>query len=162
MTYAKVFGTHQPHRPTHASEKTGSAEQLASKLGISRSTLFETLNLMKDYGAEIAYCPHRQTYYYTQEGRFEIGFKPKNKLSKDDMEKISGGHKKYFTQSDIIAHLPFMFATVNRFTIVQNIWFNIEATAIVKKHAQALKILHSVKIDEFALVQNLSDRHIHH
>lgn len=82
-------------------KKTGSAEQLASKLGISRSTLFETLNLMKDYGAEIAYCPHRQTYYYTQEGCFEIGFKPKNKLSKDDMEKISGGNCLFLTSSKL-------------------------------------------------------------
>jgi predicted DNA-binding transcriptional regulator YafY len=90
-------------------KNTGSAEELAAKLGISRSTLFETLNLMKDYGAEIAYCPHRQTYYYAQEGCFEIGFKPKNKLSKDDMEKISGGNyfvpttQKFFSPSPILS-----------------------------------------------------------
>lgn len=95
-------------------KKTGTADEFARKLCISRSTLFEMFSLMKDFGAEIAYCPHRQTYYYTQEGRFEIGFKPQNKLSEDDMEKISGGNKKYFAQSDIIGHLPFMFATVNK------------------------------------------------
>ncbi len=94
--------------------KTGTAKELANKLGISRSTLFETFEVMKAFGAEIAYCPHRQTYYYTQEGRFEIGFKPKNKLSEDEMEKITGGHKKYFAQSDIIGLLPFMFANVNQ------------------------------------------------
>ncbi|SFF56762.1 HTH domain-containing protein [Thermoflexibacter ruber] len=89
-------------------KKTGSAEQLASKLGISRSTLFETLNLMKDYGAEIAYCPHRQTYYYTQDGYFEIGFKPKNKLSKDDMEKISGGNCLFTTSSKFFSPSPIL------------------------------------------------------
>jgi predicted DNA-binding transcriptional regulator YafY len=73
-------------------KSTGTADELAEKLEISRSTLFETLSLMKDLGAEIAYCPHRQTYYYTQEGRFEIGFKPARKLSPDEMEKITGGN----------------------------------------------------------------------
>ena len=74
-------------------KSTGSAEDLATKLGISRSTLFETFEVMRAFGAEIAYCNTRKTYYYTQEGNLEIGFKPQNKLSKDDMEKISGGIK---------------------------------------------------------------------
>lgn len=79
-------------------KNTGCANELAEKLGVSRSTLFETLNVMKDFGAEIAYCSYRQTYYYAKEGRFEIGFKPKNKLSY--MFLIH--RKKYFAQSEIM------------------------------------------------------------
>jgi predicted DNA-binding transcriptional regulator YafY len=92
-------------------KNTGSADELAEKLEISRSTLFETLNLMKSLGAEIAYCPHRQTYYYAQEGRFEIGFKPNRKLPPDEMEKISGGNwyapSCYFPASGSVGWLAF-------------------------------------------------------
>ena len=46
---------------------TGTPDQLAHRLGMSRRSLFDYLNLMK---APIKYCSHRQSYYYETEGRF--------------------------------------------------------------------------------------------
>lgn len=53
---------------------TGNPEQFASRLRISPRTLYESLDLMKRLGAPIAYCKGRQSYYYSEEGEFTIGF----------------------------------------------------------------------------------------
>jgi hypothetical protein len=53
---------------------TGKPNEFAEKLNISRSTLFEYLNLLKRYGAPIEYNPLIQSYYYTDGGNFEIKF----------------------------------------------------------------------------------------
>lgn len=49
---------------------TGTAGELAERLGISRAQVYEYLNLMKDFGAPIKYCKYRQSYYYDEEGKF--------------------------------------------------------------------------------------------
>lgn len=52
------------------SKSTGSPDQAAHKLGMSRSAFFEFKNeLVDDYGFPIAYCPVRCTYFYTESGR---------------------------------------------------------------------------------------------
>jgi biotin operon repressor len=43
---------------------TGSPEEFASKMNLSRSTLFETLQEMKGMGVDIRYSNIRETYYY--------------------------------------------------------------------------------------------------
>jgi DNA-binding IclR family transcriptional regulator len=53
---------------------TGTPAELASKLDIAESTLYEFLNVMKDMGAPIYYNKDRRSYCYEQEGRFTIGF----------------------------------------------------------------------------------------
>jgi predicted DNA-binding transcriptional regulator YafY len=57
------------------SEHTGDAQQLATQLGIARSTLFKYLNDMKELGAPIAYCRQRKTFYYRDKGFFMLHFK---------------------------------------------------------------------------------------
>lgn len=50
---------------------TGSPETLATRLGISRRTLFFTLNFMRDsLNAPIAYNRFRETYFYAEKGLF--------------------------------------------------------------------------------------------
>lgn len=49
---------------------TGNPDQLARRLGISRRCLFDYLQLMKDNGAPIKYCPSRCSYFYEVEGQF--------------------------------------------------------------------------------------------
>ena len=46
---------------------TGDSRQLAGRLHVSKSTLFRYLNELRNFGAPIAYCPHRRHYYYEQE-----------------------------------------------------------------------------------------------
>jgi predicted DNA-binding transcriptional regulator YafY len=44
-------------------EKTGSADEFAYRIGISRRMLFNYLDDLKDMGLEIEYCRKRKTYY---------------------------------------------------------------------------------------------------
>lgn len=60
---------------------TGSSNQFANKIGISRSMLMENLREMKEMGAPIVYCRHRETYYYSTECNLIIEFSNINSQS---------------------------------------------------------------------------------
>jgi biotin operon repressor len=47
-------------------ERTGNAEQLANKLGFSRRTLFNYMDLLKDEGLNIKFCRTRVTYFFAE------------------------------------------------------------------------------------------------
>lgn len=49
---------------------TGNHEALAGRLGISVSALYRHLDILKSLGADIAYCHHRQTFYYQEDFDF--------------------------------------------------------------------------------------------
>jgi len=51
---------------------TGSPGEFADKLGIRRSTLFQSLQEMKEMGVDIRYSNLRGTYYYGDERRIAI------------------------------------------------------------------------------------------
>lgn len=53
---------------------TGTPTQLAEKLDISESMLYEYLNVLREQGAPISYDKNKQTYYYDINGRFKIIF----------------------------------------------------------------------------------------
>ena len=54
---------------------TGTPDQMAEKLGISRATLFRWLEqLTDDLGLPIDYDEYRKTYYYTKRGWFVVKF----------------------------------------------------------------------------------------
>ena len=53
---------------------TGTPQQLANRLDISESSLYQYLAFMKRMGAPIAYCKYRCSYYYTDNGNFTIKF----------------------------------------------------------------------------------------
>ncbi|WEK35471.1 MAG: HTH domain-containing protein [Candidatus Pseudobacter hemicellulosilyticus] len=55
---------------------TGTPTELADKLGISERSVYEYLNLMKEFGAPIKFNSYRQSYYYDEEGCFQISFLP--------------------------------------------------------------------------------------
>lgn len=61
---------------------TGTPSQLAHRLGISERSLYEYLNLMKEFGAPIKFCTYRQSYYYDEEGSFTVSFSPKKQSFK--------------------------------------------------------------------------------
>lgn len=66
---------------------TGSAKELASRLGVSRRCVFDILNTMKAMDAKIDYCNKRKSYYYAEPCDLVIGFQPKNEIK---------GGKSYF------------------------------------------------------------------
>jgi predicted DNA-binding transcriptional regulator YafY len=51
---------------------TGTPEEFAQKLGIKRSTLFQSLQEMREIGVDIRYSCYRQTYYYADDRRLRI------------------------------------------------------------------------------------------
>ena len=55
-------------------KKTGSPQELADRLNISRRILFEYLDEMKGLGATIEYSKKLKSYIYTSEIKFVFGF----------------------------------------------------------------------------------------
>jgi len=51
---------------------TGSPEEFAEKLGLRRSTLFESLQEMREMGVDIKYSFIRQSYYYADGRRIRV------------------------------------------------------------------------------------------
>lgn len=65
---------------------TGTPDELARKLGLTRSTVYEIIECMKSMDAEIKYCKTRKSFYYETEKVLAIGFV--------ESSKIRGGEKK--------------------------------------------------------------------
>jgi hypothetical protein len=83
---------------------TGTPEEFAERLGLCRSALMEYLREMKEIGAPIAYCRHRESYYYEEEKELFIGF-AKNRLAKEQERTIGGGtnfFQRYFMNPNIM------------------------------------------------------------
>ncbi|MFA0962885.1 HTH domain-containing protein [Roseivirga sp. BDSF3-8] len=57
---------------------TGTPQELADKLGLSKRMVYEYLNAMRDLGAPIAYSNIEKSYFYVGLGQFFIGYKIKN------------------------------------------------------------------------------------
>lgn len=55
-------------------KQTGTAQELAERLGISRRTTLEYIAIMKERGAPIYYDRYRKSYCYTVAGNFNIIF----------------------------------------------------------------------------------------
>ena len=67
---------------------TGTPEEFAEKLGLRRSTLFQSLQEMREMGVNIKYSCIRQSYYYVDNRRIKV--KLENIFpEKIDTEKIS-------------------------------------------------------------------------
>ncbi len=68
---------------------TGSPKDLAEKLEVSERSVYNFMEVMRNLGADIKYCQHRNSYYY--DGRFLFKFVL---CSEQNPEKIMGGEKK--------------------------------------------------------------------
>ena len=65
---------------------TGTPRMLAKKMEVSRRTVFNLIKILRNFGAEIAYCRERETYYYETDikFRFEIVIADEKKDKKND------------------------------------------------------------------------------
>ena len=54
------------------SEATGNAIEFASKLGVSRRTIFDYLKVIKTKGGEIHFDKRRRTFYYKKSFRLNF------------------------------------------------------------------------------------------
>lgn len=53
---------------------TGSPEDFASRLAVSKRSLFNYLSVMKELGAPIRYSRNFESYIYNSDGRFVLEF----------------------------------------------------------------------------------------
>jgi len=73
-----------------SSEKTGTPFVFAKKLSLSRSQLYNELEMIKELDAPVKYCKKRESFYY--ESSFELILNFSLKTIKDDESKeIFGG-----------------------------------------------------------------------
>ncbi len=74
-------------------QNTGTSDQLAEGLGISRSQLFEVFSELKDFGADLRFDRTRKSFYYANDFNLNltIDLDGRRILTNDDMSKISGG-----------------------------------------------------------------------
>ena len=70
---------------------TGTPTELAIKLTLSERTVRRLINTMKEMGAPIKYCIHRQSYYYEDSVYFRFGFYCKQGA----IERLYGGVRKF-------------------------------------------------------------------
>ena len=69
---------------------TGSPKDLSSLLGISRSSVFNYLDNLRQLGAEIGYCDFRKSYFYVDNKTPRLPI-----FSKADSEHFQGGKINY-------------------------------------------------------------------
>ena len=71
-------------------EKTGSPDVFAKKLQLSRSQLYNILELMKSFDASIKYCRKKESYYYSKPFDLELKYSLKIIID-DETKEIFGG-----------------------------------------------------------------------
>ena len=80
---------------------TGRPEDLASKLGVARSTVYELIECMRSMDAEIDYCKEKQTFIYLCEKELSIGFVRSDKVRGGNNYK---NNSTFFGLSDFFGH----------------------------------------------------------
>lgn len=73
-----------------ARRRTGSPEELAKRLGVSRSQLYLILEYLKDMGLAISYSRRINSFYYEENSRLSIEFNIKV-VSEEEGASIYGG-----------------------------------------------------------------------
>lgn len=69
---------------------TGTPEEFASILCVSRRKMYYLLDVLRDFGAQVAYSRTKHTFYYIRDFDLDISFRIK-KLGYEEWQDISGG-----------------------------------------------------------------------
>jgi hypothetical protein len=70
---------------------TGTPVEFAGKLGLGRSTLFQSLQEMREMGVDIRYSYFRQSYYYADNRRIKIKVENTVQRSIENMQHSDSG-----------------------------------------------------------------------
>jgi predicted transcriptional regulator len=99
-------------------ECTGTPDELAERLSLKKSQLYETLDVLKIYGAPVKYRRKLKTFYYENDWSMEINLKVKI-LTQNEEQKIYGGVIKNFFKiafpSDFFGRKEISFAPANQY-----------------------------------------------
>ncbi|PUU67633.1 hypothetical protein DBB36_22985 [Flavobacterium sp. WLB] len=71
-------------------EKTGTPSVFAKKLSLSRSQLYNELDIIKELDAPLKYCKKRESYYYETSFELIVNFSLKT-IKDDESKEIFGG-----------------------------------------------------------------------
>lgn len=82
-------------------QRTGTPEEFATKLGISRTRLYEMIEELRSRGAPIVYSKSRETFFYEYTFDISLSFS-KKPLSRKELVEKNGG-----------VSLPFLFSVRN-------------------------------------------------
>ncbi len=55
-------------------KSTGSPKDFSKRMGISESHLYRCINEMKEMGAPIKFCRHRNSYYYAEPFEIKVSY----------------------------------------------------------------------------------------
>jgi hypothetical protein len=72
---------------------SGTPQEFAKHLNISKASLHRILEIMKELGAPIEYSLTNQSYIFTYEVEFFCGFYPED-MGKEELTKTNGGFKR--------------------------------------------------------------------
>ncbi|MCY1636526.1 HTH domain-containing protein [Marinifilum sp. D737] len=71
--------------------ETGNAKQLASKLGVSRSQVFNHFDELKDLGVKVRFNKSKSSYEYFGDYELEVRYPLKVILKDEELKENSGG-----------------------------------------------------------------------
>ncbi|MBS2209820.1 HTH domain-containing protein [Carboxylicivirga mesophila] len=69
---------------------TGTPNELAERLNISKASLYRVIDVMKEFGAPIEYCIVKQSFVYTRNVAFYCGFYA-DELKAQELQALNGG-----------------------------------------------------------------------
>ena len=77
--------------------RTGTPQELARRLSLSRSALYRIIDEINSHGTTIGYCRTSRTFRYNCDKVFEINFGVKVMTDPEEMRDISGGWKLFLS-----------------------------------------------------------------
>ena len=84
---------------------TGTPDEFARRLSISRSTLYELIDELKSYGVEIKYSRRKNSFYYSGNSIIEVYFGIKE-MTESELRDTSGGGYIFFVPSIFSDGMP--------------------------------------------------------
>ena len=81
--------------------KTGTPEQLAKRLGVSRSCLYNLIEELRVFQIPILYSRKIESFYYEKEVKFDLNLEIRI-MNNEDLININGGSLTFFVPSNFL------------------------------------------------------------
>ena len=81
--------------------KTGTPEQLAKRLGVSRSCLYNLIEELRVFQIPILYSRKIEPFYYEKEVKFDLNLEIRI-MNNEDLININGGSLTFFVPSNFL------------------------------------------------------------
>ena len=82
--------------------KTGTTQELAEQLGISRTSLYVLIDEFHALNLPVSYSRKYETFFYEREVKLTILFKVEEIVNDNELREITGGCINYFLPSDFL------------------------------------------------------------